>query len=138
MCRIALLGVVLVLAGCGSSRHTSSPVAEAEAALCAGQADQRCAQLRRIEAWHASRDVEAGAVAFVRAGCASCHTYRDLGPRFPSAPDLTHEGARRDRAYVVELLRCPACLQPGSGMPGFGQAPRAEVDRIVDFVLESR
>ncbi|HYB69883.1 MAG TPA: c-type cytochrome [Candidatus Bathyarchaeia archaeon] len=48
-------------------------------------------------------------------GCYGCHTVGAMGT--PIAPDLSHIGAKHDRAYLTSWLRDPSVQRPRAHMP---------------------
>src|SRR5262245_28413692 len=57
----------------------------------------------------------AGEAVFRDQGCFGCHTIGAVGT--PIAPDLSHIGAKRDRAYLTRWLRDPSTQRPTAHMP---------------------
>jgi len=82
--------------------------------------------------------------AFMRDGCAACHTLRGTPARGAVGPDLTHVGSRstiaaltlpNDRAAVAEWLRDPQHVKPGNRMPNLHLSD-ADIRALVAY-LES-
>jgi cytochrome c oxidase subunit 2 len=75
----------------------------------------------------------AGAAAFTRDGCASCHAIRGTSARGQVGPDLTHLGSRASIAALTlpntaaalrDWLRDPQHSKPGNRMPDLGLSAR--------------
>jgi cytochrome c oxidase subunit 2 len=84
----------------------------------------------------------AGATAFTRNGCASCHTIRGTSARGQVGPDLTHVGSRASIAALTlpntaaalrDWLRDPQHAKPGNRMPDLGLSP-ADIRSLVAYL----
>lgn len=62
-----------------------------------------------------AQDRNAGQTIFRDQGCFGCHTIGVVGT--PIAPDLSHIGAKRDRAYLTRWLKDPSMQRPTAHMP---------------------
>jgi len=56
-----------------------------------------------------------GKQLFTDQGCYGCHMIEKYGT--PIAPDLSHVGAKYDRAYLLRWLRDPSAQKPTAHMP---------------------
>jgi cytochrome c oxidase subunit 2 len=84
----------------------------------------------------------AGAAAFTRDQCASCHTIRGTSARGQVGPDLTHIGSRASigaltlpntAAALRDWLRDPQHWKPGNRMPDLGLPP-ADIRSLVAYL----
>jgi mono/diheme cytochrome c family protein len=132
MRRLALLlGVTLLLAGCGGGK-TASPTAE-EVVGSVPTTTQAAAP---------AGNPQAGAVLFKSQGCTGCHTFKPAGSNAKIGPDLDKlgpEAKQADRGSLTDFTRESianpgAYLQPGyqNVMPNFGQTLSAK--QISDLV----
>ena len=65
-------------------------------------------------------------------GCSNCHTLSGIGGT--SGPDLSHEGSKRDKAWLVGHFKDPAAFVPNSAMPAV-TAPDADLEQLADYLL---
>ena len=79
--------------------------------------------------------IEEGRRAFVRNGCAACHTVGPMGTRV--ARDLTHVGAKRDAEYIARWLRDPSHVRPSTHMPAI-ELTDADIDALAAFLAAQR
>jgi mono/diheme cytochrome c family protein len=77
-----------------------------------------------------------GARVFVRSGCLSCHTYRDVGSANLGARDLTAVGRRRGVRYFERYVRNPAAFG-NDVMPKFRFRPH-QLRQLGLFLAASR
>jgi cytochrome c oxidase subunit 2 len=84
----------------------------------------------------------AGATAFARDQCASCHTIRGTSARGQVGPDLTHIGSRASigaltlpntAAALRDWLRDPQHSKPGNRMPDLGLSA-ADIRSLVAYL----
>jgi cytochrome c oxidase subunit II len=84
----------------------------------------------------------AGATAFTRDQCASCHTIRGTAARGQVGPDLTHIGSRasigaltlpNNAAALRDWLRDPQHSKPGNRMPDLGLSA-ADIRSLVAYL----
>ena len=75
---------------------------------------------------------EAGRAVATRAACLACHRLGSEGNDGPGQ-DLTHVGARLDRAGLERVLR-----EPPKSMPSFASLPREDFDALVDYLAALR
>ena len=131
MAVIALLFLVLGLAGCGAATHGSgspeSPGSE---------------NLRQVPRWVEEEGLPQravpGAQLFAQSGCLLCHTYLGSGERNLGAPDLTVKGVKhKGIRFQIAHLKCPSCVSPGSPMPRFQDLGRANLRRLAIFLEAS-
>jgi menaquinol-cytochrome c reductase cytochrome b/c subunit len=81
----------------------------------------------------------AGAKLFAVAGCMNCHTYLGAGGKNLGAPDLTAEGAKnKGTQFQIDHLKCPACVNAGSPMPGFGGLGENRLKLLAAFLEASK
>ena len=83
----------------------------------------------------ASPAVDDGQRVFQNQGCYGCHTVGPTGT--PIGPDLSHVGARHDRAYLVSWLRDPASQKPTAHMPKL-RLTDAEVQALAAYLSSLR
>jgi cytochrome c oxidase subunit 2 len=85
---------------------------------------------------------KAGAAAFTRNQCASCHTIRGTSARGQVGPDLTHIGSRvsigaltlpNTAAALHDWLSDPQHAKPGNRMPDLGLSP-ADLRSLVAYL----
>ena len=88
-------------------------------------------------------EVAAGAGAFIRHGCAACHTIRGTPAVATIGPDLTHLGSRRSVAaatlpneieQIARWIAEPDHVKPGALMPPFRMLPVNEVHAIAAYL----
>ena len=80
-----------------------------------------------------------GAELFSVTGCLGCHTYAGSGKQLLDAPDLTAIGTRRlGLPYEIKHLKCPACVKPGSAMPGYASLGRERLRQLAIFLEASK
>ena len=80
-----------------------------------------------------------GARVFAAAGCTACHTYAGSGTEVLHAPDLTAIGSRHLGVPLeIRHLRCPACVNPGSSMPGYSRLGGEQLRQLAVFLEASR
>lgn len=95
--------------------------------------------LEGVDPGTAEADVTAGAEIFAQLTCLNCHSYLGSGGGFPGAPDLSDEGDRnRGIEWQIEHLRCPACVTPGSQMPGFADFTDEQLRQLAIFLDASK
>lgn len=68
-------------------------------------------------------------------GCASCHAIAGRGSA--AGPDLSKIGARRDREWLLDFIRDPRSINPGSIMPGYN-LEREKLEALVEFLQTLR
>jgi cytochrome c oxidase subunit 2 len=96
----------------------------------------------RQQARPASAAASAGSDAFMRDGCAACHTIRGTPADGKVGPDLTHVGSRttlaaltipNDREALAQWLRDPDHIKPGTRMPDL-RLSEQDVQSLVDYL----
>jgi mono/diheme cytochrome c family protein len=129
-----LLGVTLLLAGCGGGK-TVLPTAETvEGTLPAATTA-------------AAGDPKAGAVLFKSQGCGGCHTFKAAGTKANVGPDLDKlaEYAKTANSGSLDAFARESIANPGayveSGfqnvMPNFGQSLSAkQISDIVAYLTQ--
>ncbi len=75
-------------------------------------------------------DAENGKKIFAESRCISCHTVEGKGNG--SAPELSTVASRASRGWLIEFLREPHAIDPGTLMPGF-HFTEAESRDVVDY-----
>lgn len=65
--------------------------------------------------------------------CSTCHTFRGNGGTL--APDLSYEGSRSNREWLVQFLMNPQTIRPSLTvrMPRFGMT-RADAETLADYI----
>jgi mono/diheme cytochrome c family protein len=132
MRRLALLlGVTLLLAGCGGGR-TVSPTGPVEGTLPTSTGTSTTV---------AAGDAKSGAVLFKSQGCNGCHTFKPagsnakIGPDLDKLPDYAKTGRQPLDEFTRESIANPsAYVEKGyqPTMPDFGQTLSAK--QISDLV----
>lgn len=149
----ATVVLAVVTSGCGAQGHVNAPIKRPTAAQRLASAEKPppmvcssfggCKAVNRvIEGWLRQGRIPArdavGGLALWDTGCLNCHRYRSRGGAALGARDLTHVGRRMNRARIIALLKCPACVEPGSPMPAFRALPKRLLDEIAAFLAVSR
>jgi mono/diheme cytochrome c family protein len=78
-----------------------------------------------------AQDRGEGQTVFRDQGCFGCHTIGAMGT--PIAPDLSHIGVKRDRAYLTRWLREPSMQRPTAHMPKI-QLSESEVQALAAYL----
>ena len=87
----------------------------------------------------------ADATPFRRAGCAACHSIRGVIEQGRIGPDLTHLASRQTigagslpvtTADLRDWLTASEAIKPDVHMPAYAMLPEAEVDVLVNALLE--
>jgi cytochrome c2 len=73
-----------------------------------------------------------GAEVLARYGCLSCHAVDGRGARV--GPELNGVRGRRSREEIIEWLRDPQAMKPGTAMPTFGLS-RTEREMLADYLM---
>jgi len=76
-----------------------------------------------------------GRRVFQDQGCYGCHMVGKTGT--PIAPDLSHIGTKRDRAYLVRWLRDPSEQRPSAHMPKL-QLSEPETESLAAYLSSLR
>ena len=76
-----------------------------------------------------------GSRLFTEQGCYGCHTVEKYGT--PIAPDLSHVGAKYDRAYLTRWLRDPSAQRPTAHMPKIALSD-AEAQALAAYLASLR
>jgi mono/diheme cytochrome c family protein len=127
---LALL--VPLVAGCGSSGHSTSSAREA----LASRIEQNIPGWMKDE--HLPAAAKPGARVFATAGCTLCHTYDGAGVSNLNAADLTAIGRRRlGIRFQINHLKCPSCVNPGSPMPPFDSLGSKHLRELAIFLEAS-
>ncbi len=130
-----LLGVTLLLAGCGGAQTVLPTAREVEGALPTSK--------------QAVGDPAAGAKLFKSQGCGGCHTFQPAGTKANVGPDLdklpelarkANQGSLED--FVRESIANPgAFIEPGyqNVMPNFGQLLSAkQISDLVAYLTKTK
>jgi cytochrome c2 len=64
--------------------------------------------------------------------CRDCHKVGNKGGA--TGPELSHIGAKRDRAYLQQVIRDPSKVFPGTAMPPSDNLSIRQVDSLVDYL----
>ena len=73
-----------------------------------------------------------GARIFLAQSCNTCHSIQGSGGSL--APDLTHEGSRQTRDWILAQINDPRCHKADSVMPSFKQLPDTEKAELADYL----
>lgn len=122
--RAGMLAIVVTgpTVGCGSSSKSQTSDV------------QSWAQKERLP-----KSALAGAGVFAASGCTACHTYAGSGTEALHAPDLTAIGSRHlGVPFEIRHLRCPACVNSGSPMPGYSKVGDEKLRALAVFLEASR
>ena len=76
-----------------------------------------------------------GKRVFTQQGCYGCHMIEKYGT--PIATDLSHVGAKYDRAYLTRWLKDPASQKPTAHMPKIALT-EAEVQALAAYLASLR
>jgi len=85
-----------------------------------------------------------GREAFLRHGCATCHTIRGTEARGVTGPDLTHVGARRmiaagqrrtDVSEVRDWIAHTKAVKPEARMPAFSALPDDTLTALASYLV---
>jgi cytochrome c oxidase subunit 2 len=124
---------------CGASHARMAFIAE----VMEPDAFEQWLSAQAAPATPSASDVSAGAAAFLRNGCAACHTIRGSPAVSTIGPDLTHMGSRQTIAAaslpnhtddVARFIASPAHIKPGALMPPFGMLPPDELRIIAEYL----
>lgn len=84
-------------------------------------------------------EAEPGAELFAGSGCLNCHVYLGAGAQALGAPELTDAGTKnRGVEWQIEHLKCPACVNPGSPMPGYAALGDDQLRELAIFLEASK
>jgi mono/diheme cytochrome c family protein len=76
-----------------------------------------------------------GKQLFTQQGCYGCHMIEKYGT--PIATDLSHVGAKYDRAYLTRWLKDPSAQKPTAHMPKIALTD-AEVQALATYLASLR
>ncbi|HSB31645.1 MAG TPA: c-type cytochrome [Candidatus Sulfobium mesophilum] len=85
-----------------------------------------------VAAGVAGQELSAGEKVYRAHGCSDCHIISGIGGT--SGPDLTHVGAKRDRAWLIGHFKDPDDYVKDSAMPKV-EAPEADIEKLADYML---
>jgi nitric oxide reductase subunit C len=80
-----------------------------------------------------ARGESPGARIFVAEHCDTCHSIQGKGGTL--APDLSHEGSRQTKDWILTQMDDPRSHKPDSIMPSFKQIPEADKDELADYLV---
>lgn len=75
----------------------------------------------------------AGSKVYLAQGCNACHSMQGSGGAL--APDLTHVGSRRSKAWILQQLDDPRRNNVQSIMPSFGQLATVDKQQLADYLV---
>ena len=73
-----------------------------------------------------------GYTIFLARQCNTCHAIQGSGATL--GPDLTHEGSRQTKAWILDQLTDPRSHKADSVMPSFAQLPSQEKDELAEYL----
>ena len=85
-----------------------------------------------VAAGVAGQELSAGEKVYRAHGCSDCHIISGIGGT--SGPDLTHVGAKRDRAWLIGHFKDPDDYVKDSAMPKV-EAPESDIEKLADYML---
>jgi nitric oxide reductase subunit C len=80
----------------------------------------------------ASGEVPQGYQLFLAQHCDACHTIQGRGGRV--GPDLSREGARETRQWILDQINNPRNHRPDSIMFSFAQLPEPDKDSLAEYL----
>jgi cytochrome c oxidase subunit 2 len=125
---------------CGASHALMALTAEV-------MAPDEFASWLQAEAGPAAVTSGPGPDAFLRHGCAACHTVRGTEANAVVGPDLTHLGSRHtvgagilanDPAAIARFIAHAETLKPELRMPSYAMLPEAELRTLADWLASLR
>lgn len=79
-----------------------------------------------------AREESPGSKVFLAQHCNTCHSIQGSGGTL--APELTHEGSRQTKDWILAQINNPRSHKPDSIMPSFEQLPQAEKDALAEYL----
>jgi nitric oxide reductase subunit C len=79
-----------------------------------------------------AREEAPGFKIFLAQHCNACHAIQGSGGTL--APELTHEGSRQTKDWIVAQLNDPRGHKPDSIMPSFDKLPQAEKEELAEYL----
>jgi len=79
-----------------------------------------------------AREESPGSKVFLAQHCNACHSIQGSGGTL--APDLTHEGSKQSKDWIVAQINDPRSHKPDSIMPGFEQLPQQDKEALADYL----
>jgi mono/diheme cytochrome c family protein len=73
-----------------------------------------------------------GAQLFRNGRCKECHTINGKGGA--AGPNLSVEGGKRSREYIIEQIKNPKSHNANSEMPSFSQLPEQDINDLADYL----
>jgi cytochrome c553 len=132
---VAVVASILVVISMGVLTYKGATAKEALGSEIVGHVPSWAAK----QGFTGNKQAIAGAKIFAVAGCLNCHTYLGDGGSNLGAPDLSAEGAKnKGIAFQIAHLKCPACVNSGSPMPGFAGLGDARLKQIAAFLEASK
>lgn len=83
-----------------------------------------------------SSAVERGKALYQSLNCAACHRIQGEGGTI--GPDLSHEGEKREAAWLLKHFQDPRALVPDSVMPAFGHLSPEDLEGLVAYMRSLR
>jgi nitric oxide reductase subunit C len=80
-----------------------------------------------------AREESAGYRIFLAQHCNTCHSIEGSGGTL--APDLTHEGSRQAKDWILQQLKDPRSHKSDSIMPSFAQLPESDQQQLADYLV---
>jgi len=78
------------------------------------------------------RETSPGTKIFLAQHCNTCHSIQGSGGTL--APDLSHEGSRQTKDWILVQINDPRSHKPDSIMPSFKQLPDADKKELADYL----
>jgi len=79
-----------------------------------------------------AREESPGTKIFLAQHCNTCHAIQGSGGTL--APDLSHEGSRQTKDWILVQITDPRSHKPDSIMPSFKQLPEADKAELADYL----
>lgn len=79
-----------------------------------------------------ARKESPGPRIFLAQHCNTCHSIQGSGGTL--APDLTHEGSRQTKDWILAQIDDPRTHNPDSIMPSFRQLPEADKQELANYL----
>lgn len=80
----------------------------------------------------AGREESPGATVFLAQHCNTCHSIQGSGGTL--APDLSHEGSRQTKDWILEQINDPRSHKPDSIMPSFKRLADSDKAKLADYL----
>jgi ubiquinol-cytochrome c reductase cytochrome b subunit len=76
--------------------------------------------------------VARGAGIYAKSGCSGCHRLQGNGGM--AGPDLSFEGEKREKSWLIAHFKDPQSLSPGSFMPAV-RLPDKDLEELTTYLL---